>query len=407
MRDKTVFKLRLITFFQYVVICGVIPVMSLYLRGIPGITGTMAGIILSMSTVAGIASPLITVYVADRFIRPERLFALCNIAASFLMLLLRFQTDFLPLAVLYLLIMLFLTPSSALINIMVFNFLDREGKRFGAIRVWGTFGWIFMSVFFSYIWLGDYFFKSIEKSIGDILYFSSGTALLLGLYSLTLDSGKKTAADRPAAAGLSSFCSNLAAADRKRLLVFFTVSFFIAIVDKYYYLGISPYLKHSGIPDKWIMPLLSAGNISEIILMFLLFRIISRYSFRKTLAAGAVFELIRFILFAFPANHLLLVSGILIHGATFALYSACAFIYLDMFCSEKGRTANHLVYSFVISGGSSLAGNLTGGIMLDFSISVFRNYTVFWIVPAFISLLSMIMIIGFIDDAKPVFQIEG
>ncbi|MCP5513980.1 MAG: hypothetical protein H7A26_00775, partial [Spirochaetales bacterium] len=47
------FKLRAITFFQYVVICGVIPVMSLYLKEIPGISGIKIGIILSMSTAAG------------------------------------------------------------------------------------------------------------------------------------------------------------------------------------------------------------------------------------------------------------------------------------------------------------------------------------------------------------------
>ncbi|MDX9800977.1 MAG: MFS transporter, partial [Spirochaetia bacterium] len=238
----------MVTFLQYVVICGVIPVMSLYLKEIPLISGAKVGIILSMSTAAGILSPLITVYIADRYISAEKLFAICNIAASFLLLLLRQQSEFLPVLFIYLFLMMFITPSAALINIMVFNFLGAEGRRFGSIRVWGTLGWIFMSLFFSYVWLGDVFFKNIGKSIGDILYFSSVTALFLGLFSLSIRSEKKEFKKRNT--GLSLFGKDPSTPDRRRLYVFFLISLFISVVDKYYYMGLSPYLKYSGVPDK-------------------------------------------------------------------------------------------------------------------------------------------------------------
>ncbi len=399
------FRLRAITFFQYVVICGVIPVMSLYLKEIPGISGVKVGIILSMSTAAGILSPLISVYIADRYISAEKLFSVCNIAASMLMTMLRQQSGFLPILFIYLFLMMCITPSTALINIMVFNFLKTEGFRFGSIRVWGTLGWIFMSLFFSYVWLGDIFFMDLEKSIGDILYFSSATALFLGLFSLTIHSEKKES--KKSNAGLSLFGKDLSSPDRRRLYVFFMISFFMSIVDKYYYMGLSPYLRYAGISDKWIMPVISSGNISEIFLMFFLFRILVRFGFKKTLAAGAAAHCLRFFFFAFSDGIIPVLSAILIHGVTFALFSAAAYIYLDMYCSSKTRTSNHLVYSFVISGAGNLVGNLAAGNVFDISLSNFGSYSFFWFIPAIVSLISLFMIIIFIDNSKPVFQEKG
>jgi PPP family 3-phenylpropionic acid transporter len=203
---------------------------------------------------------------------------------------------------------------------------------------------------------------------------------------------------------LSLFGKDLSTPDRRRLYVFFLISLFISVVDKYYYMGLSPYLKYSGVPDKWIMPLISSGNILEIFLMFLLFKILISFGFKKTLAAGAAAEFLRFFIFTFSDSLVPVFSAILIHGATFALFSAAAFIYLDTFCSSKTRTSNHLIYSFVISGGGNLAGNLAAGNIFDFSLSVFGNYSFFWFIPAIISLISFFMIIIFIDNSKPVFK---
>lgn len=411
-------KLRTAAFLQFVVIAGVLPVISLYLRGIEGISGTRIGIILSMSTVASVISPLLSLYVADRIVKTETLFALCNIVSAFLLVLLRLQKSFATLAATYLLLMLFLTPPSTLVNIMVFKHLGKARGRFGGIRVWGTFGWIFMSLFFSYVWLGDMFVKIPGKSIGDVLYFSSATALFLGFFSLTFDSpasGVITTSAPPALTAKkqakerhdrSEKVARGGAGSRKqvagKLLPLFAISFLISSVDKYYYLGLSPFLRQSGIPDRWIMPVISAGNISEIILMFLLFKILARFGFRKTLAAGTAAEILRFTLFSFSESFAPVFAGILVHGATFALYSSAAYIYLDTLSSDKKRTANHLFYSFVMSGGGNLFGNLAAGRILDFSLAETGGFSLFWAVPAIISLLSMILVVIFIDERKPV-----
>ncbi len=408
--------------------CGVIPVISLYLKGIEGLSGIDVGIILSMATAAAVVAPLVSVYVADRFIRSERLYALCNIVSSVLLFFLRLQNDFLPITVIYLLLMLFLTPATALINIMVFNYLGQDRRRYGGIRVWGTFGWIFMSVFFSYFWLGNAFFSSVSRSMGDILFFSSATAMFLGIYSLsfgrekrltdrvpvltgtgikkgkTENEGGEAGRRKESGGGLSLFAAGLKGPDRKRFFIFLFIGFSISVVDKYYYLGLSPFLRQAGIKDAWIMPVISSGNISEIFLMFFLFRIITVFGFKKTLAAGAAAEIIRFTLFACSEKLVPVLAGILVHGATYALFSAAAFIYLDMYSTERSRTSNHLVYSFIISGGSNLFGNLAGGIILDLSLHEAGNYSFFWAVPAIISLLSLIMVVIFIEGRKPLFQ---
>jgi predicted MFS family arabinose efflux permease len=134
---------------------GVVPVLSLYLKELPGFTGSKTGFVLSMASIASVTSPLIAQRIADRYISAEKLFSILHLLCGVLLIVFRQQSSFITVTLLYLFLMISLSPTSPLLNVLVFHSLGKEKKKYGFLRVWGTVGWIFMAVFFSYIWLGS------------------------------------------------------------------------------------------------------------------------------------------------------------------------------------------------------------------------------------------------------------
>lgn len=419
---KTKIKIQVVFFLQAAVNCGIFSVITLYFIEI-GLSGKEIGFILSMAAISAVVSPFISMHIADRYISAEKLFSLCSIVSSFLLFFLRHEKDFFSIAILYFFIMLFFSPLAALLNVMAFRLLGKARGKFGTLRVWGTFGWMFMLLFFSYVWLGDSFFKGTEKSVGDILFFSSALSMVLGIFVFIMDLSKNKKSDAVSqsknivndlSAGYNRRHGQIRLFDVKKCIPFFLISFFIYILDKYFYFGISPFLKELGVQEKWILPVISSGNIMEVVLMFCLFPILSRFGFKKTLIVGTVAHFIRFVLFVIAsvigpesvggggssaAAVTIAATGVLFHGISYVLFCAAGFIYLDLLFSEHNRAKAQLFYSFAVAGGSKFFGNLTAGVVLDSSLSVFNNYLLFWSVPLIISLISCILVVLFIDNS--------
>ncbi len=76
--DKSRIRLSVLYFFEFCIFGGVVPVLSLYLKELPGFTGLKVGFVLSMTSVASITSPLIAQQIADRYISAEKLFSLSS-----------------------------------------------------------------------------------------------------------------------------------------------------------------------------------------------------------------------------------------------------------------------------------------------------------------------------------------
>lgn len=417
---KTKIKIQIVFFLQAAINGGIVSVISLYFKEI-GLSGKEIGLILSMAAISSIVSPFVSMHIADQHISAEKLFSLCCIVSSILLFFLRLGKDFFSIAIVYFFMILFFSSLTALINVMAFRTLGKARGKFGTLRVWGTFGWIFMLLFFSYVWLGDSFFKGTDKSIGDILFFSSALSMVLGIYVFIITLGKKKKVIlqpenrvRNLSATENSMHGQKQLCVTKKCISFFLISFFVYMLDKYFYFGISPFLKELGVQEKWILPIISSGNIMEVALMFCLFPILSYFGFKKTLAAGTVAHFIRFLLFAIASvigseaiNEggssavavAIAATGVFFHGIAFTLFSASGFIYLDMLFPEQNRAKAHLFYSFAVSGGSNLFGNLTAGVALDSSLGIFNNYLLFWSVPLIISLISCILVVLFIDNS--------
>lgn len=171
-----------------------------------------------------------------------------------------------------------------------------------------------------------------------------------------------------------------------------TLSLFATIIsmaDRIYSYGGAPYLKSLGFQDKNIMPALSIGQIPEIFGLALLGILLFRVGIKRALLLGIAIEILRFSVLLSGVSGALLYAGISLHGLTYAFIFISASIYLDEKTTKASRSGAHQLFSFMVGGISSLAGNLLAGFVAEqarVAGSDIMHFSLFWLVPLLLSI---------------------
>jgi len=389
------FRLCIMMFIQYFAFGATMPLMSLYLRDHLSFTGVQIGIVLAMPAVAAFVSPFISACIADRVIRAERLLSLCHFAAAAFMSILCSRVTFPSVLLLYLAYSLVAIPTIALTTAVTFHHIPQGTRQFGRIRVWGTIGWIAAAWFFSFVWIkgASPEAASLTDKLPLALKLGAVASLAQALYALTLpDSGAKP--DK-----LVSILpiESLKVITHPHVLLLCVLCFITAMVDKFYFLGMGPYLAHQGYSQNLIMPVMSIGQIPEIFTMLILAACLARFGFKKMIILGIVLNLWRFATLAMGSRGLVLYSGICCHGMAYTFVAVSASIFLDTKCDRQSRAGSHQLLALVMSGFAGLLGNLIAGFARDILTNTQGqiNYTAFWLIPASLAAAALIITIAF------------
>ncbi len=381
-------------FGQFFAVGAVMPIFSLYLRESLGLSGAQIGAVLAGSSVAGVAAPLVASVVADRIVSAERLLSICHFTAAALMLCLRFQSGFVSVVLCYLAYTIALGPTGALINAVTFHHLGKgggkEGKRFGNIRVFGTIGWIAVALGFGYLWIRGGGSVAEVAKLKDGLTLSALTSMFLGAYALTLPrrevvrvAGKVRLFPRDALRTLIN----------PKVILLALAALVISIVNRYYYFGTAPFLKHLGFSSADILPLMSIGQVTEIFAMVGLFAFIDRLGMKTVLLLGVLMEAWRFAALSMASSTPLIISGIACHGLSYAFFTTTVIIAIDKECKESSRTGVHQLFTVLTAGVGSISANLLAGNCLDYFVLESQdgaNYPMFWNVPLVLTGLTFV-----------------
>ena len=372
-------------FLHYFVLGCTIPIMSLYLKQYLGFSGTRTGIIMAMSAGAGFFGPFIGGFVADRYISAERLFALSHLAGGFLIIGIYFFSGFIPVLFLYLFYMLFIGPCTSLSNAITFHHMPDGKKHYGAIRIWGTIGWIVVGWLFSYFWLKDGSGNALPERLPHALLLSGFSSLLLSVYVLSF-STKGVLGHRRRKRFFPE--ESLTIIRRKEVVVLAVCFFLISIADKFYFFGMGPYLKSRGFSEASVLPMMSIGQVPELFVMWMLGSLIGRFGHKKIVVAGIVLEAVRFVIFGsfLPMGGLL--AGIAIHGLIYTFIFAVSYVYLDSLCDPVSRSGVHQYFAMINAGAGSLLGNALAGMVFDLAGGKQINWTWFWMVPVCITVIA-------------------
>jgi nucleoside transporter len=372
------FRLFLMMVLQFFIWGAWFPLVFGYLPSL-GFQPWEQGLILNAFPLAAIVGMFFSNQFADRNFAAERFLAFSHLVSGLAMLALWQTTAFWPFFLLMLVHCLFYVPTISITNSIAFANMRDPQTEFGLVRVGGTIGWIlaawpfvFLLVDWSKVpaigqvgfinWLGTALGSPL---IGEALlrgtattYIVAGVAsLVLAAYSLTLPHTPP----RPPAEGES----RLAWFEAMRLLalpfilILWLVTFVDAAVHQCFFSWTARFLvDRVGIPGNWVTPVMSIGQIAEIVTMLVLGACLKSLGWRTTMVIGILGHAARFAVFAFAADSPWLVVSInVLHGICYAFFFATVYIFVDEYFPKDIRSSAQGLFNLMILGLGPLVAN--------------------------------------------------
>jgi nucleoside transporter len=371
------FKLSMMMFLEFFIWGAWLPKIFGYLDTLK-FDAWQQGLILNAFALASLAAMFFSTQFADRNFAAEKFLAFSQLVGGIAILLLTWTTDFWPFFVLMLVHCLFYVPTISITNSIAFANLKDAQKDFGPVRLWGTIGWIAASWPFVFILSED-----APKDAVRYTYLVAGIAsLLLAGFSLSLPHTPP----KPATEGGEKFAW-LEALKLLRVpfvMVLFVVTFVDAMVHMCYFIWTDTYLMSIGIPAKWVMPVMSIGQVAEIGTMAVLGLCLKRLGWRYTMTLGILGHAVRFALFAVAPYPAVAIVVNMLHGICYAFFFATVYIFVDEFFPKDARSSAQGVFNFLILGLGPFVANFLWPYLGN---DVFqKNFSQLFLVPAAVAL---------------------
>jgi hypothetical protein len=302
---------------------------------------------------------------------------------------LAFQTTFWPFFIVMLVYQLAYMPTVSLTNAICFHHVADAQHDFGRLRLWGTIGWIAASWPFVFILAGKAG-PALHGALSSIFTVAGIASVALAAFSLTLPATPPAKSDGAASAPVKA----IALLRDPAMFILFVVTIMDALVHQGYFQWTRPFLRQAGLPENWIMPAMSLGQVAEIASMAVLGAALARLGWRWTMTVGILAHALRFFVFAIGSPLWLMVGINVVHGMCYAFFFAAVYIYVDERCPRDARASAQGLFNLVILGIGPFAGSLLWGWLGD----VFRtpeglvDFTRLFMAPAALALAAAILL---------------
>lgn len=406
-----------------------LPLIFTYLAGLK-FTPSEQSWILNAFPIAAIIGLFFSNQFADRNFAAERFLAFSHLVGGLAILGCGFVSSFWPFFLLMLVHCLLYVPTISITNSIAFANMTDATRQFGLVRMGGTIGWILAAWPFTFIFVD---WASVKESnpqgivdwLGTVL--GNGltgqplqdatrwTFVVAGIASLLLAAFSMTLPHTPpkkAASGEDS----LAWIEAVRLLkhpfvfVLWIVAFIDAFVHNCYFnwtggfLGATREAGGVNIPGNWIMPVMSIGQVAEILTMFVLGMALKNLGWRWTMIIGVLGHAVRFLVYAFfPENPWLIVVIQILHGVCYAFFFATVYIFVDAYFPKDVRSSAQGLFNVMILGVGALVANslcpyLLQGVFTRSDSTV--DYPSLFMIPTACSVLAAIALALFFHPPK-------
>ncbi|HEX9292403.1 MAG TPA: MFS transporter [Gemmatimonadales bacterium] len=354
-----------------------------------------------VNPIAAIVAPFFLGLIADRYFATERVLGSLHLLGGIIMLLVPRATGaptlFIGLLLLYNLCYM---PTLGLVNSLAFHHIQNQEKQFPLIRVFGTIGWIVAGLFIGFV-LSRFTGGQLPDTTVLPLYTTAVASLILGLYSFSLPHTPPPAAGRPVSIRSIVGLDALRELGSKPFYIFVISSMLICFALAAYY-AYAPIYAKAAVYDTGmknflttLLPnpssLMTLGQMSETIFMFLMPLMFVRLGVKRMLVIGMAAWVLRYGLFAWAAPSAvfwLIALGILLHGVCYDFFFVTGQIYVDKKSSPavRGQAQGFLVlvtYGVGMWIGAKIAGavynSFLGGGATVLTLAQWRS---FWWLPA-------------------------
>jgi len=408
-------------FLQYFVQGCYLPIVSLYLQESLGFSKGQIGVFGSALALGPLFAPFVLGQLVDRRFATQHVLAFCHLAGGVTMLWLWGAVDYRLVVLLGTLYSILYVPSLMLTNSLTFHHLADREREFPLIRLWGTIGFIVPAWLIEMVFLRDIKGEELNEARGVALAAAGIAGLVMAAYSLTLPHTPPIKEEK------RRFAPGVAArlVTMRPFLVLVVISFFVAIVHKFYFVLNSPFLKdilqRGDVESAWEQRISSFGQVAEIGVMAVLGAMITRLGFKWTMIVGAAAYVVRCLVFAgadqlqasFGLSLGLAVGGQLLHGLCFACFLAAAFMYFDRTTAPDIRgSVQNLYGTFVLGLGFFAGGFFSGWVGDTFTYehagTVTQNWSAIWLTAGALAAVCMLaMILAFPKELPSPEAIEG
>lgn len=320
-------------------------------------------------------------------------------------------------------------PTISITNSIAFAHMKDPQREFGIVRMGGTIGWILAAWPFTFI-LVDYDAvaktnpEGFVKWLGTVLASPlGGEALLRGTkwtfivagiisfvlaaYSLTLPHTPPKKVERGAESKLA-WLEALKLLGIPFILILWLVTFVDATVHNLFFnwtgrfLGTPVAQGGVGIPGNWIMPVMSIGQVAEILTMLILGATLKKLGWRLTMMIGILGHAARFAVFAFmPESQGVIIAVNLLHGVCYAFFFATVYIFVDEFFPKDARASAQGLFNLMILGLGPLVANGLGPKLFDqFSKDGAVDFKTLFLIPCFAAIAAALLLAMFFRPPK-------
>lgn len=378
MQRSVFYKLFAMMFLEFFIWGAWLPLIFGYLPALK-FSANEQSLILNAFPAAAILAMFFSNQFADRVFAAEKFLAVSHLIGGLSIMGLFFTSNFAVFLSLMLIHCVFYVPTISITNSIAFASMKDAQREFGIVRTGGTIGWIAAAwppVFILVDWdkvskSGAVGFKQTLDAI-----FASGlqgqalqdatkwTFVVAGVASLALAALSLTlphTPPKPASAGdESAWVESLKLLRHPFVLVLWIVTFIDSFVHNCYFNWTGRFLPTVGVPGNWVTPVMSIGQVAEILTMLVLGMCLKKLGWRTTMIIGILGHAARFAVFAYfgtPQHQSLIVTVNILHGICYAFFFATVYIFVDEYFPKDVRTSAQGLFNLMILGVGSLAAN--------------------------------------------------
>src|SRR5437867_4603991 len=242
-------------------------------------------------------------------------------------------------------------PTISITNSIAFANMKDPQREFGIVRMGGTIGWILAAWPFTFIlidwakvreanpqglvnWLGTVLGsgltgEALQRGTTWTFIVAGVASLILAIFSLSLPHTPP----KPAQGGVAklAWLEAMKLLGVPFILVLWIVTFIDATVHNLFFNWTGRFLASVGIPGNWIMPVMSIGQIAEILTMFILGATLKALGWRTTMIFGILGHAARFAVYAFFPDQTAVIVVQVLHGICYAFFFATVYIFVDAY----------------------------------------------------------------------------
>jgi nucleoside transporter len=350
-------RLRLMMLFEYAIWGAWYVTVGTWLGKTLHFSGEQIGAVAGTTAIGAMISPLFVGLLADRLFDTRRVLAILHGLGAVLLVIAAQQSSFPVVYVTLLVYSLCYMPTLALTTSLAMRHIADPREEFGAIRVFGTIGWIVVGLIVGAL--------GVEATVTP-LHLAAALSVVMAGYCFTLPPTPPLARHQRFELRHALPLESLHLLRDRSMAVFALASFLICIPLQFYYAFTNLFLNEIGVVNA--AGKMTGGQMSELLCMLLIPWFFRRLGVKYMLAVGMLAWVVRYTLFAFGAPGELmwmLWIGIILHGICFDFFFVVGQIYIDREAPPALRAATQGLITFLTYGLGMFVGSWLSGKVVD------------------------------------------